>query len=682
MSVHNIAPRGPSGEPADDPLVGNTLAGRYIIERLIGRGGVGLVYLARRDDRPEPVVVKVLAPSWAGNHETLARFKREADRLGGLTHPNIVRMLDFGQDSDRAFMVMEFLDGELLEDRLEAAGRLSTEVFVPIAAQLLKGLGHAHSRGLVHRDLKPSNIMLVEPDAQGTFVKILDFGLAKLVDQEQQKITQQHVVGTAGFLSPEQIQGEPVDQRADVYALGVLFYTMLAGVQPFSAETNTTLFYKHVHEAPARLDEILPGGHGVPAELLELIHVCLAKRPEERPEDANELLLELIDCVDASMMRAPVIRPAPLGASATDGTMVGLGFQGTGNHAPMRSGASAVRPAQTTMARGVEPVGAGASASPTSSALERSDFDLESSRARLPPVTVVRAETRARTGGLVVAIGACLALLGAAVLTYVIVGSKPAGPEPQALAQAADETPATTTATAEDGLELARKQIDAGQYEEATDLLDRYQPEFDADPALTRHAERLRAQIRVGELYSAARNLEEKGSRDAAIDAYEDVLELDAEHALAKQRLETLQAERDRDALGPTGNFAIVSQPHAEVYVDGELVGTTPHVDRLTVGKHHVEVVTDGYRTWKKTITIVEGDKNTPLQAKLKRGRSGGKPRAKKKPAGSAPPKQEPPKQEPPKQEPPKQEPPKQDNNLFLPTKKDDGGGVFLPTKK
>ena len=657
MSVHNIAPRGPSGDPVDDPLVGNTLAGRYKIERLIGRGGVGLVYLARREDRPEPVVVKVLAPNWAGNHETLARFKREADRLGGLTHPNIVRMLDFGQDSDRAFMVMEYLDGELLEDRLEAAGRLSTEAFVPIAAQLLKGLGHAHSRGLVHRDLKPSNIMLVEPDAQGTFVKILDFGLAKLVDQEQQKITQQHVVGTAGFLSPEQIQGESVDQRADVYALGVLFYTMLAGVQPFSAETNTTLFYKHVHEAPARLDEILPAGHGVPAELLELIHVCLAKRPEERPEDANELLLELIDCVDASMMRAPVIRPAPLaGGSASDGTMVGLGFQGTGNHAPMRTGAGAARPAQT-MARGVEPVGSGSGSGSASSMLERSDFDLESSRARLPPVTVVRAETRARTGGLVVAIGACLALLGAAVLTYVIIGSKPSEPEAQPLAQAEKAAPAVATATAEDGLELALKQIEAGQYEEAKDVLDRFQSEYDADPAQSRQAERLREQIRVGELYRAARDLEEKGSRDAAIDAYEDVLELDGEHALAKQRLETLKAERERDALGPTGNFAIVSQPHADVYVDGELVGTTPHVDRLTVGKHRVEVVTDGYRTWKKTITIVEGDKNTPLQAKLKRGRSSGKPRTKKKPASS--PKQDPPKQDPPKQDPPKQDPPK-----------------------
>ncbi|MCA9718640.1 MAG: protein kinase [Myxococcales bacterium] len=671
--MHNTAPRGNESTPGDgDPLVGHTLAGRYRIERLIGRGGVGLVYLARRVDRPEPVVVKVLAPGWAGNHETLARFKREADRLGGLTHPNIVRMLDFGQDSDRAFMVMEYLDGELLEDRIEARGRLSTEAFVPIAAQLLKGLGHAHSRGLVHRDLKPSNIMLVEPDGQGNFVKILDFGLAKLVDQEQQKITQQHVVGTAGFLSPEQIQGESVDQRADVYALGVLFFTMLAGSEPFNADTHTALFYKHVHEPPPRLDDVLPEGHSVPAELIELIHACLSKRPEDRPEDANELLLELIDCVDASLMRAPA--PAALaGASAKSGTMVGLGFRGASPVAPIPVGAPAEppRPAQT-MARGLEPGSQVSERNTTSSLLERSDFDVSSSRTRLPPVTVTRPETRARTGGFVVAIGACFALLGAAVLTYAIAGPKPT----EAAAEPVSE-PAPRVADVEDGLRLAADHIEEGQFETATQLLDKHQADYDADPALARQAAQLRDKITVAKLYRAARDLEDKGSRDAAIDAYEDVLERDGEHALARQRLDALVAERERAAMGPTGNFTLVSRPEGEVYVDGELAGKTPHAGRLAVGKHRIEVVAPGYKTWSKSLTIEEGDNNKPLDVTLGRGRSSA-PRPSKRPSK---PTQDEPKQDEPKQDAPK-EPPKEDkDNLFLPTKKKDGGGVFLPTK-
>ncbi|MCA9715163.1 MAG: serine/threonine protein kinase, partial [Myxococcales bacterium] len=143
---------------ANDPLVGKTIGGRYTILRLIGRGGVGLVYLASQVDAAELVVIKVLAPDWAHNREALARFEREVERLGTLHHPNIVRMLDYGHEDGRGYMVMEYVDGVTLGQYIRQRGALELERFVPIAAQILKGIGYAHSRGMIHRDLKPSNL--------------------------------------------------------------------------------------------------------------------------------------------------------------------------------------------------------------------------------------------------------------------------------------------------------------------------------------------------------------------------------------------------------------------------------------------------------------------------------------------------------------------------------------------
>ena len=250
------------------PLVGKTIAGRYTVTRLLARGGVGLVYLARDERRSLDVVLKVLAPDWATDSEALARFEREVERLQGLRHPNIVRLLDSGHEDGRGYMVLEYIDGVTLDEYVRARRHLDVEDFVPIAAQILKGLGFAHGRGLVHRDMKPGNVMLCERKGRGNFVKILDFGLARLVDGER-PVTAQHLVGTAGFLSPEQIRGAPLDHRADLYAVGVLFYYMLSGVMPFTGEHNAALLYKHVHETPASLAEALPATHGVPDALIE-----------------------------------------------------------------------------------------------------------------------------------------------------------------------------------------------------------------------------------------------------------------------------------------------------------------------------------------------------------------------------------------------------------------------------
>ena len=174
-------------EAGGDPLIGHTLGGKYTIEKLIGRGGMGHVYAATAQDggSARDVVVKMIAPPLAQQPQAMARFEREAKRLDGLRHSNIVEMYDYGREGGRAYIVMERVDGELLSDFMARKGRLTLTEFVPIAAQILKGVGHAHSRDLMIRDIKPSNVMLCERKGRANFVKIIDFGLAKMLEGDE-----------------------------------------------------------------------------------------------------------------------------------------------------------------------------------------------------------------------------------------------------------------------------------------------------------------------------------------------------------------------------------------------------------------------------------------------------------------------------------------------------------------
>jgi serine/threonine protein kinase len=309
MSTASSTPSGKVSErgissAGTDPLIGRTLAEKYIIRRVIARGGVGIVYLATRLETGKNVVVKFLAENWVGDAEAVARFEREAKRLNSLRHPNIVAMLDYGHTDGRAFLVMEYVPGELLGHYVGRRGKLTVDEFVPIAAQILKGLGDAHSREMMIRDIKASNIMLCEYMGRGNFVKILDFGLAKRLRGETQ-ITEEHVLGTVGYLAPEALQGQAADLRIDVYAIGVLFYYMLTGVMPFEGDNNAAVFYKTINEAPRDLREHLSPGHNVPSGLIDLIHCCLEKDREKRPADANAIVEAMIDVIPGSMFRLP-----------------------------------------------------------------------------------------------------------------------------------------------------------------------------------------------------------------------------------------------------------------------------------------------------------------------------------------------------------------------------------------
>lgn len=274
---------------------------------MIGRGGMGVVYLATQDRKPREVVVKLLAPEWLARDGAAERFDREARSLQSLRHNNIVEMFDYGQHEGRAYLVMEYLDGEPLSRYVPRRGRLLLPEFVPIAAQTLKGVGYAHSRELVLRDIKPANVMLCEQGGRSNFVKILDFGLAKLIDDDNPITADDTTIGTLGFIAPEAIEGKPADLRSDVYALGVLFYYLLAGRMPFrsTAGNNAEMLYKTVNAEVPPLGDVLPDGHHIPDGLLQLVHLCLEKDPAKRPQDANVMVEYLIDAVPSSLFRLP-----------------------------------------------------------------------------------------------------------------------------------------------------------------------------------------------------------------------------------------------------------------------------------------------------------------------------------------------------------------------------------------
>jgi serine/threonine protein kinase len=277
----------------NNPFIGKTFGGKYTIESLIGRGGMGLVHRAREEGQERDVVIKMLAPHFAEDDMAVARFEREGRRLAQLFHPNIVELYDLGWDEDQSYIVMEYIDGEPLRHHLARKGRLTVAEFAPIADQILSAVAVAHEQQMMLRDIKPSNIMLCERDGKANFVKMLDFGLAKLVDGDDVEVTKAHVIGTAGYLAPEQIKGDDTDVRVDIYALGILFFVMLTGTSPILGENDGAILYNHVHGEPLRLEATLPPDSDVPQKLIDLIHRCMEKNPARRPEDARALAAEL-----------------------------------------------------------------------------------------------------------------------------------------------------------------------------------------------------------------------------------------------------------------------------------------------------------------------------------------------------------------------------------------------------
>jgi tetratricopeptide (TPR) repeat protein len=271
-------------------IIGRTL-GHYRVLEEIGSGGMGVVYRAHDERLERDVALKVLPPGTLADDSTRKRFRKEALALSRLSHPNIATVFDFDTQEGTDFLVTELIEGVTLDDKL-ASGPLPEKEVIPIGLQLADGLGAAHREGVIHRDLKPGNLRLT-PEGR---LKILDFGLAKRVDPaDQATVTQSFSeqrgpAGTLAYMAPEQLRGEKVDTRADLWAAGVVLYELATGRRPFEGLTTTALADEILHAAAPSPQVLQPK---LPARLAEVIQKCLEKDPENRYQSAKELLVDL-----------------------------------------------------------------------------------------------------------------------------------------------------------------------------------------------------------------------------------------------------------------------------------------------------------------------------------------------------------------------------------------------------
>ena len=278
-------------ELAADPMLGKVLSGLYKVERLLGEGGMGAVYVALHIHLNKQFAVKVLSDRIAKNKDAIERLRQEAVLASSIEHDNIVEVVNFDATSDGSvFIVMELLKGQSLGD-LVNEGPLALERALPIVVQIARALHAAHGKGIVHRDLKPENIFII--DRRGMdFAKVLDFGISKIKSAEAEEVRMTktgQLVGTPLYMSPEQAQGEAdVDRRADIYALGAIMYEILTGVPPFEGGNYFQLLWKHGNEAPLPPRERNPGA-SIPEAVEAVILKALAKGRDERFQSMLEL---------------------------------------------------------------------------------------------------------------------------------------------------------------------------------------------------------------------------------------------------------------------------------------------------------------------------------------------------------------------------------------------------------
>ena len=284
-----------------DPLIGVTIAGRYQIEEVLGRGGMATVYAARLRLVDRPCAVKVMNAQYTRNEVIRERFRREAKAAQKLAHPNIIEIFDQGETPDGlVFLVMELLSGETLADVLEH-GKVPLERGLPIMIQIARALARAHDLEVIHRDLKPENIFLARLPNGTDQVKLLDFGIARSM-QDARLTGAGEVFGTPQYMAPERITSIEAGPAADLYSLGVIMYEMVTGKFPFDAPDITSYFIKHLKEAP-----VSPKKHdpSLPVELERLVLECLAKDAKDRPVDAHRVHADLMNIAGAIGLRIP-----------------------------------------------------------------------------------------------------------------------------------------------------------------------------------------------------------------------------------------------------------------------------------------------------------------------------------------------------------------------------------------
>ncbi|MBS2031674.1 MAG: protein kinase [Deltaproteobacteria bacterium] len=283
--------RGNAG--SGDPFIGRTIAGKFRIESLLGEGGMGMVYKATQVNLGKTIVLKVLRPSLVSDERTVQRFQREARAASRLNHANSIGIIDFGQSPDDGsmYIAMEYCNGHDLHHILSREWPLDEGRIIRIMSQVLSALAEAHAHGVIHRDLKPENIMIEQRRGEPDFVKVLDFGIAKITDttgEEGQALTRAgFVCGTPEYMSPEQARGAQIDHRSDLYAVGVIIYQLVTGLLPFDSESAVGFATAHLTQDVPPIRKRRPEARCSP-QLERLVMRALSKDPAQRPQNADD----------------------------------------------------------------------------------------------------------------------------------------------------------------------------------------------------------------------------------------------------------------------------------------------------------------------------------------------------------------------------------------------------------
>jgi tRNA A-37 threonylcarbamoyl transferase component Bud32 len=272
-------------------MVGDVLADRYELEELVGAGGMSSVYRAHDRVLDRRVALKILHQHFSDDDQYVQRFLREARTVAGLSHPNIVTVIDRGDHDGQQFIVFEYVEGENLKRLIERNGPAPVERALELAIQIARGLSCAHERGLVHRDVKPQNVLL-NGDGEA---KVTDFGIAREIDVQHGMTQTGTVLGTSDYISPEQAQGRRVDEHTDVYSLGVVLYELLPGEVPFTGDNFVAVAMGHINDPPPDVLERRPD---VPPRIAAAVARALAKDPKDRWSSMSELCRELEACLD------------------------------------------------------------------------------------------------------------------------------------------------------------------------------------------------------------------------------------------------------------------------------------------------------------------------------------------------------------------------------------------------
>jgi serine/threonine-protein kinase len=277
-------------------MIGTVLSGRYKLEAKLGSGGMSTVYLARDTTLDRPVAVKVMHREMSEQADQLQRFRQEARAVAKLSHPNVVAVIDAGEDGGHPYIVFEYVEGETLKQRINRIGALGAQEALAYAIEVGRGLAVAHARNLVHRDIKPQNVLI---DSEGR-AKLTDFGISRQLEQDGMTATGR-VLGTTDYVSPEQAMGHAVDQRSDVYSLGVVLYEMLTGQVPFHADSQVGVAMKHVNEELPDVQQRRPELSAAAAMAVER---ATTKDPNDRYQNVGEMIDDLATALEVEAARA------------------------------------------------------------------------------------------------------------------------------------------------------------------------------------------------------------------------------------------------------------------------------------------------------------------------------------------------------------------------------------------